>query len=228
MPATATKEKTVQELIDEIRLKLIVHNGEWDDLPPELRQALLNELASRTIRYREKDDPACTVSKFRGELLNGEILLCPGLANEATLVHELVHAIGGQELDSEAIENHLYRGQDTDPDGSDFTKFFSENPCRYMDGKTMLLVSKFVIWNPKDGTLWFQTGSRTLPRKGKKLSEGIVASTSNLQDLKKNPPPECSKEEARKCGARCKDFAEYGFCDRKVFQPPCYQHRAAV
>lgn len=31
-----------------------------------------------------------------------------------------------------------------------------------------------------------------------------------------------------KCGARCKYFEEYGFCDRMVYNPPCWQHRGGA
>jgi len=31
-----------------------------------------------------------------------------------------------------------------------------------------------------------------------------------------------------KCGARCKDFSKYGFCDRMVYIPPCWQHRGGA
>jgi len=234
MPATTTTDPELQELIDEVRFKLIVHNGEWDDIPSELRTALLEELAHRQIAFRPDGDAACVASEPNaGELMpDGRILLCRGIANEATLVHELVHAAGGQELDSEAIENHLYVRQDTDPTSGDFDKFVTENPCQYMDGKTMLVVSKFVIWDPKSGKLWFQVGDRRSPKKGKELSEGINVPMNDrrkfFDNLKKNPLPECSKSMAQKCGAVCKDFDTYGYCDRKVYQPPCYQHRAAV
>lgn len=30
---------------------------------------------------------------------------------------------------------------------------------------------------------------------------------------------------AVKCGAKCKYFEEYGYCDRLVYDPPCWQHR---
>lgn len=233
MPATMaakTDAEKLQDLIDSIRYKLIVHNGEWDDLPPELRSALLDELAHRKITLRSRNDPICTASNAdAGELTSsGEIRLCPNLLNEAVLLHELVHAAGGQELDSEAVENHIYKTQDSDPTPDDFPKFLKENPCGYMDGKAMLLVSRFVIWDPKSGKLWFQVGSRRSPKKGKELSENINAPAEIKKMFRDNPPPECAREQAKKCGAPCKDFDQYGYCDRKVFQPPCYQHRSAV
>ncbi len=33
-------------------------------------------------------------------------------------------------------------------------------------------------------------------------------------------------KKTKKCGAKCKYFEEYGYCDRLVYNPPCWQHRA--
>lgn len=42
----------------------------------------------------------------------------------AVVFHEMIHAIGGTELDAEAFENHCYRGEGaTAPLGDDFEKF---------------------------------------------------------------------------------------------------------
>jgi len=34
------------------------------------------------------------------------------------------------------------------------------------------------------------------------------------------------KKKTKKCGAMCKDFETYKYCDRLVYNPPCWQHRA--
>jgi len=34
------------------------------------------------------------------------------------------------------------------------------------------------------------------------------------------------EKKTKKCGAKCKYFEEYGYCDRLAYNPPCWQHRA--
>lgn len=42
---------------------------------------------------------------------------------------------------------------------------------------------------------------------------------------KKEKEKEKKKRTTKRCGAECKDFEEYGYCDRLVYDPPCWQHR---
>jgi len=228
MPATATKEKTdaekLAELIRSLVKKLSEGNGEWGKLSEDLTEDLLDALEKANICFLPKADVRCSQWGYRGQTDGNDIYLCPG-ANEAVLLHELVHWAGGKELDAEAIENHLYVAKNSAPTGDDFAKFISEDPCLFKDGKDRLVVSKYVIWKPDGGAMWFQVGTRRAPRKGKKLDATFPASSADRSDLDKKNLPECSQSMTQKCGAVCKDFDQYGYCDRKVYQPPCYQHR---
>jgi len=224
----ADRANDIQKYIDAIDKGLSQGKGRWGDLPSGLRDELRSKLHSTKIICLSKEADDCKVG-IEGRVSNSEISLCPG-ANEGTLLHELVHANGGDELDSEALENHLYRFKKSEPEGDDFEKFlFKDKPCAFMEKKgKLLLVSKNVIWNPRTGELWIREGTRAQPKKGKKLKPTFIPSIIDRQKLEKNPPSDCGSEQAQKCGAQCKDFKTYGLCDRKVFHPPCYQHRSAV
>ena len=226
--ACGDRADDIQEYVDAIDQKLSEGKKRWADIPPGLRQELRNRLHSIKINCFTKEDGDCIVG-IDGRVRDSQIYLCPD-ANEATLLHELVHANGGKELDSEALENHLYPGKGTDPSGDDVDKFLvKDKPCAYFEGKKQFLVAEYVIWNPRTGELWIREGTRTQPKRGKKLKPTFNISPIDKDKLKKNPPADCSMTaKAEKCGARCKDFETYGLCDRKVRNPPCYQHRAAV
>lgn len=65
-----------------------------------------------------------------GQTSGNEITLAPSAFGsstsrfEAILFHEMIHVCGGTELDSEALENHFYRGAGaTVPTSDDFPKF---------------------------------------------------------------------------------------------------------
>jgi hypothetical protein len=224
MPTKTDAEK-IADLIKSLVKKLSEGNGEWGKLSEDLTEDLLDALEKANISFLPKSDTRCSQLGYRGQVDGNNIYLCPG-ANEAVLLHELVHFAGGQELDAEAIENHLYVVKNSDPSIDDFYKFIKENPCAFMDGKDQLLVSRYVIWNPKSGAMWFQIGTRKSPRKGNKVDASFPAPSTVKDALSKLTIPECSKSMAQKCGAPCKDFDHYGYCDRKVYQPPCYQHRS--
>jgi hypothetical protein len=216
----------IDEMLDAIEEKLDEGDGKWGDLPGELREKLKKKLQSVEINCYTKNDSDCQAG-IKGRVKDSEIYLCPG-ANEATLLHELVHVAGGEELDAEAIENHLYPFKSTDPTYDDFLKFIEQDkPCKYTENKRTLLASKFVIWDPKNGKLWTQIGSRSKPKKGEELDDEFKADSSILDKLAQMPLGECGKEQPEKCGAACKDFETYGYCDRKVYQPPCWQHRTS-
>jgi hypothetical protein len=76
------------------------------------------------------------------------ITICPATFSStqqrivAVLFHELVHSVGGTELDSEALENHFFaRGGATFPTSDDFPKFDSEG-------------GEFVIWDKPSGNVF--------------------------------------------------------------------------
>jgi hypothetical protein len=65
---------------------------------------------------------------------------------EAIIFHEIIHACGGTELDSEAFENHCYRGNGaTPPTNDDFPKFRDDG-------------GHFVNWNGTTGAVTTKDG----------------------------------------------------------------------
>lgn len=98
-------------------------------------------------------DPAC--GDLDGQFSGNTILICvrdrPRI--DAVLLHELVHAVGGKELDSEAIEHACFSGRAaTLPFGDDWDKFRGETG--ELDGNEIERVGEFVIWNSDTGEVW--------------------------------------------------------------------------
>lgn len=87
-----------------------------------------------------------------GQTSGNEITLTPTAFGstqnrfDAIVFHELVHACGGTELDSEALENHCFRaGGATAPTSDDFPKFRNEG-------------GRFVNWNGSTGAVTTKDG----------------------------------------------------------------------
>ncbi|MGD8446232.1 MAG: hypothetical protein PVH37_20890 [Desulfobacterales bacterium] len=87
-----------------------------------------------------------------GQTSGNEITLTPSAFAsttnrfEAIVFHELVHACGGTELDSEAFENHCYRGAGaTVPTSGDFPKFRDDG-------------GRWVNWNGSTGSVTTKDG----------------------------------------------------------------------
>jgi hypothetical protein len=65
---------------------------------------------------------------------------------DAVIFHEIIHACGGTELDSEAFENHCYRGSGaTAPTSDDFPKFRDDG-------------GRWVNWNGSTGAVTTKDG----------------------------------------------------------------------
>jgi hypothetical protein len=87
-----------------------------------------------------------------GQTSGNEITLTPNAFGsssarfEAVVFHEMVHACGGTELDSEAFENHCYRGAGaTAPTSGDFPKFRDDG-------------GRWVNWNGATGAVTTKDG----------------------------------------------------------------------
>jgi hypothetical protein len=64
-----------------------------------------------------------------------------------------VHAVGGEELDSEAVEHACFVGSSaTAPFGDDWDKFRSETS--ELNDNEIERVAKFCIWNSDTGEVW--------------------------------------------------------------------------
>lgn len=120
------------------------------DCFPGLRECLREKWNGIEI---DCTDPDC--SKLDGRQSGNKILICntsPGRVGPV-LLHELVHACGGTELDSEAVEHACFIGSGaTLPFGDDWDKFRSETSA--LDGNETERVGKYVIWNSDTGDVW--------------------------------------------------------------------------
>lgn len=98
-------------------------------------------------------DPDC--SNLDGRQSGNKILMCNTSSTRVgpVLLHELVHACDGTELDSEAVEHACFNGSGaTLPFGDDWDKFRSETSA--LDGNETERVGKYVIWNSDTGEVW--------------------------------------------------------------------------
>ncbi len=120
------------------------------DCFPGLREKLRDKW--RTI---EVDCTDSDCSRLDGRFSGNKVLICvttrPRI--DAVLLHELVHAVGGTELDSEAVEFACFNGNGaTLPNGDDWDKFRSETS--ELNGNEIERVGEFVIWNSDTGEVW--------------------------------------------------------------------------
>lgn len=98
-------------------------------------------------------DPDC--STLDGRQSGNKVLICNTSSARVgpVLLHELTHACGGKELDSEAVEFACFnRNGDTLPFGDDWDKFRDETDA--LDGNDKERVGQFVIWNSDTGEVW--------------------------------------------------------------------------
>jgi hypothetical protein len=98
-------------------------------------------------------DPDC--SGLDGRNSGNKILMCNTSASRVgpVLLHEMVHACGGTELDSEAVEHACFNGSGaTLPFGDDWDKFKSETS--EFNGNSSERKGKWVIWNMETGEVW--------------------------------------------------------------------------
>jgi hypothetical protein len=126
------------------------------DCFPGLRECLRPKFDDIEIDCTDDD-----CSKLDGRMSGNRLLICNTSVPRvnAILLHELVHACGGTELDSEAVEHACFNGNgatlpfgdDTDSE-SDWAKFRSETSA--LDGNEIERVGKFVIWNSDTGEVW--------------------------------------------------------------------------
>lgn len=94
-------------------------------------------------------------SRLDGRTSGNKILICNTTPTRVgpVLLHELVHACGGTELDAEAIEHacFVFNGA-TAPFGDDWDKFRSETD--ELNDNEKERVGEFVIWNSDTGEVW--------------------------------------------------------------------------
>jgi len=131
-----------------------------NDIGNKLNNCTLKGISNIISALRSKMDTVvfdCESCDLAGRFSDNEVAVCNGTFSStqnrinAVVFHELIHAIGGTELDSEAFENHCYRGQGaTAPTSDDFPKFRDDG-------------GNFVNW---DGT----TGQVTLKSNGQALN----------------------------------------------------------
>lgn len=121
------------------------------DCFPGLRDKLRDKWEEIEIDCTDDD---CD-DELAGRSSGNKILICvtsrPRI--DAVMLHELVHAVGGTELDSEAVEHACFAGNAaTLPFGDDWDKFRGETD--QLDGNEIERVGEFVIWNSDTGQVW--------------------------------------------------------------------------
>jgi hypothetical protein len=85
----------------------------------------------------------------------------------AVVMHELVHACGGSELDAETIERICFDGNGATPPMSvDFAAFCKEPN---LSGQPTTHVGHFVVWDAASGETWVRDDSSGQVAKGKPL-----------------------------------------------------------
>jgi hypothetical protein len=91
-----------------------------------------------------------------GHTSGNSIIICPGRFGSAgnlgaTLLHEMVHAIGGKELDCEAVEWNCFFGNGAGI-YDDWDKFKSETSA--FNGNEIERIGEWAIWNSNTGEVW--------------------------------------------------------------------------
>lgn len=95
-------------------------------LPEPLKTRILSYIVNikqGDILVRPKGIDCRTLDGARIRATN-QVVLCK--LDEVTLLHEIVHAVGGTELESEEIEKRVYGRRATDPTPDDYVKFSRE------------------------------------------------------------------------------------------------------
>lgn len=104
-----------------------------------------------------------------GQWNGSRILICTTSPRRVgpVLLHEFVHACGGSELDSEAVENACYlQSGATPPTSGDFPIFCRED---VFGGDPNIRVSNFVIWDSRSGEVWVKARRNGAVVKGARL-----------------------------------------------------------
>jgi len=126
-------------------------------------------------------DPDC--SDLDGLNSGNDILICDTSANRvgSVLLHEMVHAIDGEELDSEAVEFACFNGNGAtmeNPSGEDWDKFFSKT--KKLNNYRWERVGEYVIWNSNTGEVWAKKKEGGSWPSGDTISKGTLCFQSNL------------------------------------------------
>lgn len=114
----------------------------------ECLNGLRNQLQDFLNCSLEIDCEGCDIVGKAGRG-SGKITMCNSFLDGATqarvnaaVFHEMVHAAGGTELDSEALENHFFNGAGaTTPTSGDWPKFHDDG-------------GEYVIWDESSGELF--------------------------------------------------------------------------
>lgn len=124
--------------------------GNWN-LPclNHVRDSLLDRLnCSMVINCSSGSDCPSGRRAYTDSRGSPNITLCPPTTSDtiqgltATLFHEMVHSVGGTELDAEALENHFLASNGAiAPTNGDFDSFRSDG-------------GEFVIWNEATGNVF--------------------------------------------------------------------------
>ncbi|MHA1916329.1 MAG: hypothetical protein ACW986_17685 [Promethearchaeota archaeon] len=109
--------------------------------------------------WRNVELNCCEDVGFEGLENDGYILICifdDPRRIEPVLLHEMVHAVEGIELDAEAIEYHCFLGNGAKAPKGDDWDMFKQESTNY-DNNDKEFEGRFVIWNSDTGQVWGKT-----------------------------------------------------------------------
>lgn len=157
------------------------------DVPDRLKERFVRRLPAVTISCADLGD-------VHGRTRGQDITLNRTSINERVLFHELIHAMGGRELDAEVYERHC-APTETDPTRDDWPKFFRDS-----EAWGRLRAGPLVIWDPCTGDVWINDGTPERPRRGRPLRrlpgtpdwvlERYDVDCSRDSEIPENPAPE--------------------------------------
>ena len=137
----ASQRADINTALNDIQTKL----DNWNlDCLTNVRN-MLQDMLNCSLEIDCDNDCDLNGYTYRG---SGKITICPPTFADtqnrinAVVFHELIHAVGGTELDSEALENHFYTGSGaTTPSSGDWDKFRDDG-------------GEFIIWDEDSGALF--------------------------------------------------------------------------
>lgn len=138
---------------------------------PKLKKEITRRWDSVRIECGNNDDPddeEC--DGLDGAWSDERILICVTSPRriKPVLLHELVHDVGGSELDSEAVERAVFEGRGAEPpNGDDWEKFWEDTET--LNGDETQRVGEFVIWDSSSGRVWVKETSDGNVTKGTEL-----------------------------------------------------------
>lgn len=172
----------LRRVIEALLLRMV--DTDTCPLTKEMRKRIISRLYNVTFRCYDcklnpdNKKPTKTAAGW-WSAQEKTIYICKNQITTKLILHELIHAINGTELDAEAIENHCYRKGK--PTKLDYDKFIRKGKKW---GK--LILGRYVIWNPETGEKWINAGTLIKPKKGTPLKKNPKTPDDVLKKYKES------------------------------------------